>query len=157
MNDDAPYDIQINNKLLVSAVDDALLHESVLQTLRRFNIEGAEISIALVGDEEMAELHEAYLNVPGPTDVLTFDLSSQPQDPQSCRRIDGEIVISIETARRQAELRGHAFSAELALYAVHGTLHLLGLSDATEHQASGMHRLENDILTAAGIGPIYGD
>ena len=109
----------------------------------------------------MAELNDRHLMHDGPTDVLTFDLQDSDEiktgdldDPTS---IEGEIVVSVETAAREAARRGHDSDAEAALYVVHGTLHLLGYDDADEEDAAAMHAVEDDILTAVGVGPVYRD
>ena len=93
-----------------------------------------------------------------PTDVLAFDLreeASQPLGKPTQVSVDGDIVVSLETAQREADRRGHALWAELALYVVHGTLHLLGHDDGDAEQAAGMHQIENEILTALGYGAVY--
>ncbi len=152
MNDDSPYDIQIHHSHPDPCVNEALLRDSIIAALRRFEVSAAELSIAVVGDCEIAALHHTYLDDPSTTDVLTFDLA----DAAVPGRLDGEIVISADTARRCADHKGHSLAAEIALYAVHGVLHLLGLDDATEADARRMHRIEDEILTAAGIGAVFG-
>ncbi len=157
MNDDPPYNIQINNQHTYDCVDDSILRRGIREALRRFDVAAAEVSVAVVTDEEIAELRKKYMNVSGATDVLAFDLADVPNDRQNARHIEGEIVLSADTAMRRAEQRPHSAAAELALYAVHGTLHLLGMDDATEQEAVKMHRLEDEVLTAVGIGRVYGD
>lgn len=157
MNDDTPYDIEINNQHTYDCVDEVMLRNGIGEALRRFEVAGAEISIAVVSDAEIAALHQEYLNISGPTDVLTFDLSTAPSDPQAPRRIEGEVVLSAETAMRCASANKHSPAAELALYAVHGLLHLLGMNDKNEQEAADMHRLEDEILVAVGIGRVFGE
>lgn len=107
--------------------------------------------MAIVDDAHMAELNEAHLAHQGPTDVLTFDL----RDSENSPRIEGQIVISIDTARREAAERGHSLEAELALYAIHGTLHLLGHDDHDAAEAAAMHKLEDELLTSLGMGATF--
>jgi len=114
-------------------------------------IKRCEVSIALVTDPEIAELNERWLGHRGPTDVLTFDLRDEP-DP---RQIIGEIIISLDTARREAARRGHAWRHEVLLYIVHGLLHLLGYDDARAKHRAEMHAIEDKVLSALGIGPVY--
>lgn len=120
------------------------------QTPRRGLFSG-ELSIAVVGDDGMAAHNEHWLQHPGPTDVLTFDLGGDP----AAGRIDGEIIVSRDTARREALRRGHSGHDELCLYAVHGVLHLLGHGDAGPRERRRMHELEDEILTELGIGAVY--
>ncbi len=157
MSDDDPYNIQINNKHTYDCVDESVIRSGVCEALSHFGVTAADVSIAVVTDEEIAELHERYSNIDGPTDVLTFDLADAPVPGQDHTHIEGEIVVSADTAIRNAECRRHHAAAELALYAVHGTLHLLGMNDKTGQDAKKMHELEDEILSRAGIGRVYGE
>lgn len=100
------------------------------------------LSIAVVSDADIALLHERYLAEAGPTDVLSFDL----RDDCDSGPIEGEVVVSAETARRQAARLGLDEREELLRYVIHGTLHLVGLDDKTTGQRAHMRREENRIL-----------
>jgi probable rRNA maturation factor len=91
-----------------------------------------EVSVALVSDRRIADLHRRFLNERGPTDVITFQ--------------HGEIVISAETARRQARAFGTSLEHELHLYIVHGLLHLHGYDDKTPAGAAEMKRLQESVV-----------
>ncbi len=156
MNEDDPYDIQVHNEHADDGVDPSMLQEGIREALQRFDIASADLSVAVVSDTEIAELHEKYMNIKGATDVLTFDFAEQNRARANGRHVEGEIVVSADTAKRRADERAHPVGAELALYVVHGTLHLLGMDDATEQQAMKMHEMEDEILAAIGVGRIYG-
>lgn len=117
---------------------------------RRFDVTDAVISIAIVGDEEITEINEKFLQRSNTTDVISFDLTD---DGAPQRVID--LVINADEAARQAEKRAHPLNAELALYITHGLLHNLGFDDADEKDAELMHKTEDDILTQAGFGVTY--
>ena len=108
--------------------------------------------MALVNDATMARLNRKHLGHNGPTDVLSFDLRD---DVNTNTTVDGEIVMSVDMAARQARQRGHTVEAELALYAVHGTLHLLGYDDRRKADAARMHEMEDEILYSIGFGTVY--
>jgi probable rRNA maturation factor len=110
-----------------------------------------ELSIALVGDKPMSELHDRFMGQPTTTDVLTFPLD---QDSRG-RAISGEIILCVPEANRQAKIRGISTRDELLLYAIHGLLHLLGMDDTTHAGYSQMHQLEDRILAKLGIGPVF--
>lgn len=93
-----------------------------------------EISVVLVSDNRIAELHRRFLNETGPTDVITFR--------------HGEIFISTETAKRQARKFGSSLEHELRLYLVHGLLHLAGLDDKTAAGAAEMKRVQEKLVAA---------
>jgi probable rRNA maturation factor len=110
-----------------------------------------EISLALVGNTRMATLHEQFLGIPGPTDVLTFEL-----DYDSRGRVTaGEIVVCVPYALKTAKRLGHRPADELLLYAVHGLLHLCGHDDRNDAGFRRMHRLEDQILTKLGVGAVF--
>jgi probable rRNA maturation factor len=109
-----------------------------------------EFSLALVGDRQMADLHQQFLSIPGPTDVLTFPLESARG-----RVIGGEVVICVSQARRQAKIHDVPVRDELLLYALHGLLHLSGFNDRTDRDYRRMHRTEDAILQKLGVGPIF--
>jgi probable rRNA maturation factor len=110
-----------------------------------------ELSIALVNDAKMSQLHEEFLGIPGPTDVLTFELDENEKGSVT----SGEVVICVPEAQRQAQQRGSSVERELLLYALHGMLHLSGFDDRTEAGYRKMHRKEDEILTQLGVGPVF--
>lgn len=109
------------------------------------------LSVVVVNDSEMTRLHEQFRGEAGTTDVLTFDLRDRPDQP-----IDADIVICLDEARRQAHQRGHDTRLEALLYAVHGLMHLLGEDDHDQAGYQKMHRREDELLTRAGLGPVFG-
>jgi probable rRNA maturation factor len=110
-----------------------------------------DLSVALVGDVRMSALHQQFLNITGPTDVLTFDLEHNAR----ARCISGEIVICVPYAGRTARRMGHDIKHELLLYALHGVLHLSGYDDRTPAAYQRMHRREDQILTRLGVGAVF--
>lgn len=100
------------------------------------NIE--EIAILLISDRRIAELHRRFMQIDGPTDVITFQ--------------HGEIFISVETAQRQAKAHGISLVRELQLYLVHGLLHLHGFDDRDLASRRRMHSVQEKIILAAASG-----
>ena len=94
----------------------------------------AAISIILVSDRRMAELHRRFLDLPGATDVITFQ--------------HGEIFVSTETARTNAARFEKSFDYELRLYLVHGLLHLHGFDDKKPAAAARMKRTQGKLVAA---------
>jgi probable rRNA maturation factor len=91
-----------------------------------------EITVLIVSDRRMAALHQEFCGLAGPTDVLTFR--------------HGEIVISVETAARQARMFHSNLVCEIQLYLLHGLLHLAGFDDLATNQRRQMHRLQKKLL-----------
>jgi probable rRNA maturation factor len=147
----ADYQILISQDASEHRVNESILRLAVEAALLHHGAPAAEIDVAIVNDREIARLNEAHLGYSGPTDVLSFDLRETTGDAL----IDGQIVLSIDTALREAQARAHTIDAEAALYAVHGVLHLLGYDDATEPGAAKMHQLEDQILEKVGLGVAF--
>ena len=133
------------------------LRSRLLEIARLLGLENPRITVVIVGDAKMAELHERYAGAKGTTDVLTFDLSD-PQVPSlkpQASRLDGEIYISLDEACRRAIELDHEPRLELLLYAIHGLLHLTGYDDQDPESYRCMHSKEDELLKAIGIGPIF--
>lgn len=94
-----------------------------------------EVEVTFVSDATIARLHQEFMDIPGPTDVITF--------------AHGEIIISTETAFANAPLYGRSFPEELALYITHGLLHLNGYEDTTPAQAREMGAAQETLLSQA--------
>jgi probable rRNA maturation factor len=127
------------------------LRRQLARVAKLAGVRRGALSVAIVDDTQMARLHRRYLNVPGTTDVLSFDL----RDDQAGAEVQGELVLCFDEAVRQSRRRGHKARLELLLYAVHGLLHLLGWDDRDPRAAAAMHRREDELLTAAGVGRVF--
>jgi probable rRNA maturation factor len=99
----------------------------------------------------MADLHEQFLGLPGPTDVLTFPLETNLRG----QVVSGEVVVCVPEARRQAKSRKLPVERELLLYALHGMLHLAGFDDRTDADYRRMHRTEDMVLSKLGVGKVF--
>jgi probable rRNA maturation factor len=150
--EDEDYRIEIHIEAGCETLDAERLREALATTLRDHRAPTCGLSLAVVNDAHIGRLNREYLGHEGPTDCLSFDL----RDPGSDHAIEGEIVVSWETARREADARGHSAQAELTLYAIHGLLHLLGYDDHEAEDAALMHEAEDRILISLGLGPVYG-
>jgi probable rRNA maturation factor len=128
-------------------IDAAWLERVVRRALAREGIAGAEICLLLVRDRQMATLHEEWLGIPGPTDVITFDLATGPRR----HGLHGDIAVSTETALRAARELGWPPRCEVAYYVVHGLLHLAGYDDHAPTVRQAMRRRERVLMTAAGL------
>jgi probable rRNA maturation factor len=131
------------------AVDRGKMREVARRVLEGEGIADAEISLAFVDNPTIHQLNKRYLQHDEPTDVLSFPLSDT-----NAKRLAGELVIGAEVARDQAAERGHAVEAELALYVIHGLLHLCGYDDHSSGGASEMRGKERDYLAELGYPDI---
>jgi probable rRNA maturation factor len=123
----------------------------VAHTLRLESVVGRSVSILLTDDSEIHELNRIYRNKDRPTDVLAFAYDEAPDADISVpgqASVLGDLVISVETARRQAQARSVSLDAELELLAVHGTLHLLGYDHTEALEAKKMRNRTRVIRNA---------
>jgi probable rRNA maturation factor len=98
-----------------------------------------DVSIAILSDEKVAEIHGDFLDDPSETDVITF-----PGDPEM--EFAGEVCVSADRAQATFKEQGTTFSEELTLYIAHGLLHLAGLNDKTEAQCVEMRKSEKQAM-----------
>lgn len=120
------------------------------------NFEGsAEISVTFVDDEQIKELNKKHRSLDKSTDVLSFPLGEDGKydvNPETGAKILGDIVISMETAVRQAEEYGHPLQREVAFLTVHSMLHLLGYDHVNGGlEAVHMREKEEAVLTQLGL------
>ena len=145
-----PRDVPAAERPAWAAVDVELLGRLAQHVLQRLHVHpDAELSIAVVGEEEMARLHLEWMDLPGPTDVLSFPMDElRPGTPEEpAEGTLGDIVLCPPVARRQAEAAGHPVEDELYLLTTHGILHLLGHDHAQPREREVMFALQRDLLT----------
>lgn len=90
-----------------------------------------EVVVTVVSDGRIDRMHREFMGISGATDVITFE--------------HGDVVVSADTAQREADVRGHRVEAELGLYIVHGLLHLNGFDDISSGPRSEMHRVQDAV------------
>ncbi|HEV8563078.1 MAG TPA: rRNA maturation RNase YbeY [Actinophytocola sp.] len=143
--------IEIANESGV-AVDESSIVSAARFALDRLGVSRlAELSVSLVELEVMADLHERWMEQPGPTDVMAFpmdelDSARRPDAPDSGPALLGDIVLCPAFARDQARQAGHSLLDELHLLTVHGVLHLLGYDHAEPAEEREMFTLQKRIL-----------
>ena len=113
-----------------------------------------EVSLMFPDDETIHEMNLEYRGIDRPTDVLSFALEEGEEEeiyggPEE--NLLADIIISVETAVRQAEEYGHSVKREMAFLALHGMLHLLGYDHMEEEERQEMRAQEEAILASLGI------
>ncbi|MFI7482283.1 rRNA maturation RNase YbeY [Kocuria sp. M1R5S2] len=146
----APADVPEADREAWAAVDVDLLRRLAEHVLARLHVHpDAELSVAVVDEEEMARLHVDWMDLPGPTDVMSFPMDElRPGTPEELTEGTlGDVVLCPTVARRQAEAAGHPVADELCLLTTHGILHLLGHDHAGPEERAIMFALQRDLLT----------
>jgi probable rRNA maturation factor len=174
-----PYTITLANRQKIVTIDRRSLLRLARSLLTRELVESADISVAILDDSQIQSINRQFLNHDFPTDVISFPFAGDVTDnhaavkvpkrtatrrrsggttarrtSRTVRRgsgkiISGEIVISAETARRAAGDCRTNPDYELALYLVHGLLHLCGYDDTSTHERRLMRRREAEALRAS--------
>ncbi len=119
-----------------------LLASAGQEFLRRLDVD-AELSVVVTTDRHIHLLNQTYRDIDRPTDVLSF--------PADGERLLGDVVISLDTARREARARGLPLSHELRRYLAHGILHLLGHDHHRAADARRMAAWEQKLLGRSGM------
>ena len=145
-NDQKAVKIPTGVRLLVRRCCNAVL------TFENFS-EPAEISVTFVDDERIHELNKMHRNIDRSTDVLSFPLG---EDGVYDKNIDtgacllGDIVISVEKVKEQAEKYGHSETRELAFLVAHSMLHLSGYDHMEEEERKELEAMQSEILERRG-------
>lgn len=119
-----------------------------------------EVNVYLTDDEEIRGINKEHRNIDKATDVLSFPIvhmhegtilsDSGDYDPETHRLLLGDIIISLETAQKQAQEYGHSFEREFAFLMAHGMHHLLGYDHMEPEQEARMIKKQEQILTHLG-------
>lgn len=145
---DLEYQPEVDQARLVAVVEQVLLDRNYHQT---------ELSLSITSDEAVQALNRAYRGFDKPTDVLSFEADMAADNfvlPVDVTPYLGDIIISAQTATKQAQAMGHTPFEEILLLAIHGTLHLLGYDHMTTADKTEMWQKQTDLLEANGLGHV---
>ena len=142
-------DVEVSNRQTTVAVDAGRLSDAIRGVLCEAGVRHGSVSLAVVDDPEIHRLNRRHLNHDYPTDVLSFLLEKGDD------RLEGEIIISADTAAAAAARFGWTTEDELLLYAIHGALHLVGYDDQDPAGQAEMRSQEAAALSRFGLSPRY--
>ena len=140
-----PLQLQVSNQYPALVAPEKAVQRlfHALEDSRAFPIAGGELSVVFVDDATIADVHKKYMSDPTPTDVITFPANAE-------MGFAGEIIVSVDHARRRSEELGEPFNRELSLYLIHGWLHLAGYDDHSENDRAAMRAAERKAFTIIG-------
>lgn len=139
VNDDTTTDLDLS--WLENVADRMLLD---------LELEEEELSVLLTNDSHIHELNREHRDEDKPTDVLAFPMDFEDgEPPEGPDRLLGDVVISLETAQRQAEEAGRGLREEVRFLLAHGILHLIGYDHGTPEEKAEMDPLTERIVRAA--------
>ena len=150
MDIDFVFDNEVDNFETNYEQDFIAIIEQALKTL---GIEDdVEVSCVLVDDERIHEINREYRHIDRSTDVISFAMEDNDQFyVEGMPRTLGDIFISVDHAKKQAEEYGHSLRREMCFLFTHGILHLLGYDHMTDEQEKEMFGLQDEILGALSI------
>jgi len=140
-------DVEIANEQSTLPVDEDRIRRLAAAILADAGYAEGVLSVAVVDDPTIHELNARHLAHDYPTDVLSFALTDEPP------RLEGEVIVSADTAVANAADYGWPPEHELLLYVVHGVLHLAGHRDKADDEVRAMREAEGRYLRLAGVEP----
>ena len=148
MNSNIEVFVQVDEEIEELETVEKVLYSAI----EKEKLENVSFNLIIVDNDYIHELNKTYRNIDRETDVITFALEDEdtlvmPSD----ERILGDIYISIDRARSQAEDYGHSLLRELSFLAVHGFYHLLGYDHMTEEDEKIMFKKQEEVLEVYGI------
>jgi probable rRNA maturation factor len=152
----------MQDKIEVTPLLEKIINDSVKTSMdmEKFNIK-SEVSILLVDDEKIREINNEHRQIDKATDVLSFPVVDMREgeivsdigdfDLDEDLLLLGDIIISLETAKRQAEEYGHSFEREIAFLTTHGIFHLLGYDHMEKEEEEKMLHKQETVLRKLGL------
>ena len=119
--------------------------------IKKLKLKDVEFNIILVDNDYIHKINKEYRGIDRETDVISFALEDDETFPEMETKILGDIYISIDKAKSQAEEYGHSFKRELCFLAVHGFLHINGYDHMNPEDEKVMFGLQEEILNEAKI------
>ncbi len=144
--------IEIFNNVNQDIKELSTVEKVLYSALEKENLHNVTFNVIIVDNNYIHELNKTYRNIDRETDVITFALEDEkdmilPED----ERVLGDIYISIDKAKAQAEEYNHSLLRELSFLAVHGFYHLLGFDHQTKEEEEIMFGKQEEVLNSYGI------
>lgn len=130
-------------KIAIPEFDQERAKDWIIEVASRHEKKVGDLTYVFCDDEKILEVNRQFLQHDYYTDIITFDYSNK-------RRISGDMFISLDTVKSNAELFGRAYDEEFMRVIIHGVLHLCGINDKGEGEREIMERHENEALALLG-------
>lgn len=140
-------EISVSNRQKRIGVDSGKIRSAARRILRELGFEGHDLSIVIVDDPEITRLNRQYFRRNRATNVISFAMNGGEEGPGHSR-ILGDVVVSAETAKRQAEEAGREGEEEILFLLIHGILHLAGYDhEGSAGERRKMEEKEKELFT----------
>lgn len=139
-------EVLITNRQNFCRISEERIRQTAAALLEALGKTGAELSLLIVDNEQIAEINKTYLDRPGPTNVIAFPMGDSGFDEIQPELL-GDIVISVETADKEASNAGYSMEERFTELLIHGILHLLGYDHETnERDAKQMNEKSDELM-----------
>jgi metalloprotein, YbeY/UPF0054 family len=150
------------DKIAIDRKIESIIEKTIKMCMKSEQLDkNYDVSVLIVDDEEIRSINKEHRNIDKSTDVLSFPMADFKDgqlisdegdyDLEMDELILGDIIISAETAKRQAETYGHSFEREMAFLTAHSCFHLLGYDHMEEDEEKVMFKKQEDILKEIGL------
>jgi len=134
----------IQSNIQPDLIDLEFLEDAICLTLEKHNKSDIDLTLQLTNDETIRQLNQTYRGFDKTTDVLAFN--QEFINPETGQLYLGDVIISIDQAKKQAQENNHTLNEECALLSIHGTLHLLGYDHSEEQEKEKMWSFQDTIM-----------
>ena len=142
---DFKYDKKIINKIVQTLFNEKKVYEK--SCLKEFSYSEVTIDFVFCNDEFIHKINKEYRGFDKPTDVISFALFCDDKNHIEIENINlGEIIVSVDTAKKQAQENEHSLDNEIYYLITHGVLHLLGFDHKTEEEYNFMVDIQNKVM-----------
>lgn len=143
------FEIVNESGLPIKEID--VLYDFIDYLVLKENLDNAIFNIIFINNNKIQEINKQYRHIDAPTDVISFALEDTEDGYKSEFRVLGDIYISLDKAKEQAQYYNHSLKREICFLAVHGLLHLLGYDHQTKEEEQIMFQKQEDYLNDFGI------
>lgn len=141
----APNIVEVTRKKMRTGPAPSTVKKRAEKILTELHCNGCELSVVLCNDEFIHGLNKEFRDKDTPTDVLSFPLNDEPQNATRDSLL-GDVVISIDTAKKQAAAQSHSLLLEVTTLLIHGILHLLGHTHDNDADEAKMNQVAASLL-----------
>ena len=130
---------------MISAIPARIkFNNTVKRTIKLLDIEDSELTVVFERNKQMRALNKEFRNINKPTDVLSFE--SDFVNPETGKKVLGDIIVSAEEAKSQAKTAGHSVEHEILILAIHGILHLLKYDHTNKYDETIMSTKQREVF-----------
>ncbi|MEW5757958.1 MAG: rRNA maturation RNase YbeY [Candidatus Omnitrophota bacterium] len=138
--------IKLQNIQKKICLNQKIINEAIKKLEKIKLFKNYSFSVSLISNNQIKKINKDYHKKNYPTDVLSFEINQPEFIKKKVKVFDGDIIISVDTAKDNSKIYNKSIEEEILLYIIHGILHLTGFNDKTRKEAEIMHKKQEKIL-----------